>query len=99
MTTSFEWHRLEGEYTTVGVTEQAISEIGEVVFVELPRVGAVVVAGQEIAVLESTKAAIDLYSPVSGTVTEVNTSLQENTALLNRHPGTLGWLYKIKNVV
>jgi glycine cleavage system H protein len=87
---------VEGEVGTVGITHFAQAEIGEIVYVELPSIGKLVKAGQEIAVLESTKAAADIYSPVSGKVLEVNEKLQEFSQEMNQAAETDGWLFKIK---
>ncbi|MDR2539875.1 MAG: glycine cleavage system protein GcvH [Chlamydiales bacterium] len=95
-TESHEWIRVEGEVGTVGITHFAQAEIGEIVYVELPSIGKLVKAGQEIAVLESTKAAADIYSPVSGKVLEVNEKLQEFSQEMNQAAETDGWLFKIK---
>lgn len=95
-TESHEWIEVEGGIGTVGVTEHAQKELGEVVFVELPQVGRFVGAGEEVAVLESTKAAADIYSPVSGEIVSVNLPLRENLEMLNNAPQAAGWLFKIK---
>ncbi|MCE9610896.1 MAG: glycine cleavage system protein GcvH [Chthoniobacter sp.] len=91
-----EWLRLEGATGTVGITDHAQAELTDVVYVELPKVGAQVNAGQQICVVESVKAASDIYSPVSGTVTAVNDALSANPALLNTAPFGDGWIYKIQ---
>ncbi len=91
-----EWVSLEGELAIVGISEFAQKEIGEVVYVELPKLGAEVKVGQEAVILESTKAAIDIYSPISGQIVEVNALLKENPGLLNQAAETKGWLFKLK---
>ena len=91
-----EWLRVNGEIGCVGITDHAQAELTDIVFVELPAVGAEVQAGHTIAVVESVKAASDIYSPVSGTVTEVNAALTSNPALVNTDPYGEGWLYKLK---
>jgi glycine cleavage system H protein len=93
--TSHEWIRLEGETGTVGITDHAQAELTDVVYVELPKVGATVEAGKTVCVIESVKAASDIYSPVSGTVTEVNDALTANPELVNTAPFGDGWIYKI----
>lgn len=93
---TFEWMTVENECATVGITPEAVAEIGEIVFIELPKVGSYVEKEQEIVVLESTKAAIDLYSPISGTVIEVNQQVKNDLSLINTQAGSAGWLYKIK---
>lgn len=95
-TESHEWVNIENEVATVGVTEYAQKELGEIVYVELPEVGRQVKAGAEAAVLESTKAAADVYAPVSGTITEVNNRLSTASELVNQSPEKEGWLFKIK---
>ncbi|KAG6559041.1 Glycine cleavage system H protein [Candidatus Rhabdochlamydia oedothoracis] len=95
-TESHEWIRMEDEVGTVGITHFAQKEMGEIVYVELPSIGKLVKAGQEIAVLESTKAAADIYSPVSGEVLEINEKLQELSQGVNQAAETDGWLFKVK---
>jgi glycine cleavage system H protein len=93
---SHEWIRLAGDVATVGITDHAQHELTDVVFVELPDVGKTVKAGEACAVVESVKTASDIYSPVSGEITEVNKAVSENPALVNTEPYTGGWLYRIK---
>ncbi len=95
-TESHEWIRVEEDLGVVGITRQAQRELGEVVHVELPAVGKMVRAGDEIAVLESTKAAADIYSPVSGEIVEINQKLADFSELVNNEPETSGWLFKIR---
>ncbi|HSX11858.1 MAG TPA: glycine cleavage system protein GcvH [Chlamydiales bacterium] len=95
-TETHEWITLDGSIGTVGITDYAQRELGEIVFIELPKVGQKIKAGQEIAVLESTKAAADTYAPVSGTVIEVNESLRSVPSAINQHPESAGWLFKIE---
>jgi glycine cleavage system H protein len=95
-TESHEWIVIEGEVGTVGITHHAQQELGEIVYVELPRIGKMVQAGEEIAVLESTKAAADIYAPVSGEVVEINQRLQDFIQEINRSAEGEGWLFKIK---
>jgi glycine cleavage system H protein len=80
---------------TVGVTQHAQKELGEVVYVELPQVGKEVKAGAEAAVLESTKAAADVYAPLSGSIAEVNIRLRSAAELINRSPEKEGWIFKL----
>lgn len=94
-TDSHEWIQTEGKTGTIGISTHAQQELGEVVYVELPRVGQIVQKGEEIAVLESTKAAADIYSPASGKVVAVNEKVKEDPDLLNRLPESEGWLFKI----
>lgn len=95
-TESHEWITLEGDIATVGITDYAQKELGDIVYVELPRVGHEVIAGEEVAVLESTKAAIDLYSPLTGTVEEANETLRESPERVNTSPHADGWIFKLK---
>ena len=91
-----EWLRLDGAEATVGITDHAQAELTDVVYVELPKVGTEVKAGQQICVVESVKAASDIYSPISGTVTAANDALSSNPALINTDPYGDGWIFKIK---
>ncbi len=90
---SHEW--INPDNGRVGITDHAQSELSDVVYVELPKVGAKVTAGQAVAVVESVKAASDIYSPVSGTITEVNTALEGDPALINSDPFGEGWIFTI----
>lgn len=94
---SHEWIRIEGTQGTVGITRYAQGELGEIVHVELPIVGKKVRAGEEVAVLESTKAASDIYAPMAGEILEVNLLLKEghSIAKLNQDPEGEGWLFKM----
>lgn len=94
-TKSHEWIVVEGHKGTVGITHYAQKELGEIVYVQLPKVGQQVSAGQETCVLESTKAAADVYSPVSGQISAVNESVTQNPKLLNESPESTAWLYKV----
>ncbi len=91
-----EWVRVSGDVATVGITDHAQHELTDVVFVELPEVGRKVKAGDSCAVVESVKTANDIYSPMSGEVTEVNGALAANPALVNSEPYGGGWFYKMK---
>ena len=93
---SHEWVRAAGAAGTIGITDHAQHELTDVVFVELPEVGRQVKAGEACAVVESVKTASDIYSPVSGEVTEVNKAVMENPALVNSAPYGDGWFYKLK---
>lgn len=95
-TKSHEWIELIGDTGTVGITDHAQNELSDVVFVELPEVGRTVEAGEAVAVVESVKAASDIYSPVSGEITEVNDTLSDDPALVNTAAFTEGWLFKVK---
>lgn len=95
-TESHEWIKVENEIGIVGISDHAQYELGEIVYVELPKVGRTIKAGEEAVVLESTKAAADVYSPVSGEICEVNQALKDKPELVNLYPETEGWLYKIR---
>ncbi len=93
---SHEWILVQGNTGTVGISHHAQQELGEIVYIQMPQIGQYIEAGQEACVLESTKAAADIYSPVSGTVTEVNLAVSTDPSLINRTPQSTGWLYKIQ---
>lgn len=93
---SHEWARLEGDIVTVGISDHAQEALGDLVYVELPNVGDSVQAGDEAGVVESVKAASDIYAPVSGEVIEVNETLVDNPEIVNTAPYTDGWLYRIR---
>ena len=91
-----EWVRLEGDVATVGISQFAQEQLGDVVFVELPDIGKAVVQNDDVAVVESVKAASEVYAPVSGEVIEVNAELEDDPELVNRAPTGEGWFMKIK---
>lgn len=93
---SHEWVRAAGDVATVGITDHAQHELTDVVFVELPEVGRNLKAGEACAVVESVKTASDIYSPLSGEVTEVNAAVVSNPALVNSEPYLGGWLFKLR---
>jgi glycine cleavage system H protein len=93
-----EWVRVDGDTATVGITDHAQSQLGDVIFVELPSVGARVDAGAKFGVIESVKAASDLYSPVGGVVSEVNEALAETPELVNNDPYAGGWMLRLTGV-
>lgn len=96
-TTSHEWVRKEGDGTfTIGITDHAQRQLGEMVFVDLPEVGTGVTCGDDVAVVESVKAASDVYTPLTGEIVEVNEALENNPALVNSEPYGDGWIYRIK---
>ncbi|MDQ6810038.1 MAG: glycine cleavage system protein GcvH [Verrucomicrobiota bacterium] len=95
-TESHEWVRVEGDNARVGITDHAQAELTDVVFVELPKVGAEATARGQIAVVESVKAASDIYAPVKGQVLEVNKALESNPALINTDPFGEGWIFVLK---
>lgn len=94
-TDSHEWIQFEGETGVVGISAHAQKELGEIVYIELPLVGQTVQKGDEVVVLESTKAAADIYSPVSGTIIAINENVKRDPNLLNASPEKEGWLFKI----
>lgn len=95
-TDSHEWIELNGEIATVGITNYAQGQLGDVVFVELPAVGVELHKGAEAAVVESVKAASEVYSPVSGVVTEVNSALEDDPALVNFGAEGDGWFVRLR---
>lgn len=97
-TKDHEWALVEGDTAIVGITDFAQSELGEIVFADLPSIGKKVGAGDPVCVLESTKAASDVYAPVSGTVKEVNTALSSDPTTINSDPYKGGWLVKLSGI-
>ena len=95
-TKDHEWAQVDENIVTVGITEFAQDSLGEIVYVELPEEGSKVTQNESFGVVESVKAASDLYSPVSGTVIEVNTALMDNPSVLNDDPMNDGWLLRIE---
>ena len=96
-TEDHEWLRAEGDdLIVVGITEHAAKELGDIVFVELPEVEAMVAHGDEVVVIESVKAASDILAPVNGEIVEVNGKLTDNPGLVNADPLGAGWFFKIK---
>src|SRR5438477_10812010 len=95
-TESHEWIKREGDKVRVGITDHAQSELTDVVFVELPKMDRHANAKEAIAVVESVKAASDIYAPVKGTVVEVNKALEADPALINREPYGQGWIFVLK---
>lgn len=93
---SHEWVSVSGDIATVGITDHAQHELTDIVFVELPQIGRKLAAGEACAVVESVKTASDIYSPVSGEVTEVNQAIADNPALVNQAAFGDGWFYKLK---
>ena len=95
-TTDHEWLRIEGDVATVGVTDYAQTQLGDVVFVDLPKVGRVVKKAEATAVVESVKAASDVYAPISGEILEVNEALGADPSLVNSDPAGGAWFFKIR---
>lgn len=95
-TPSHEWILAGQEISPVGISEHAQAELGDIVYIELPAVGRTVAAGEPVAVIESVKAASDIYAPVAGEIVEVNSAAAGNTGIVNTDPYGEGWLFKIK---
>ena len=95
-TTSHEWVRVEGGFATVGITDHAQTELGDVVYLDLPKPGRACAAGDAVAVIESVKAASDIYAPISGEVVEVNDAVEADPSLVNTDPYGKGWIFKLK---
>jgi len=95
-TEEHEWVQLNGDTATVGITNHAQESLGDIVFVDLPTVGKNVKAKEELCVIESVKAASDIYSPLDGEVTEINNNLSNDASLINQDAETKGWIFKIK---
>jgi glycine cleavage system H protein len=91
-----EWVKLGGDVATIGITDYAQDSLGDIVYVELPRVGAALAQSSSIGVVESVKAVSDIYSPVGGEVVEINSAIDGDPALVNRDPYGDGWLFQVK---
>lgn len=96
-TKTHEWVRIEGEAATIGVTDYAQSELGDIVYVDLPSPGRVLQPGDSFGTVESVKTVSDVYSPVGGEVTEVNGELEGSSELMNQDPYGKGWLIKVRH--
>jgi glycine cleavage system H protein len=95
-TKEHEWIKVDGDIATVGITDHAQEQLGDIVFAEVPEVGRSLSKGQEAAVVESVKAASDVYAPVSGEVTEGNGKVVDNPEIVNSDPEGEGWFFKLK---
>ena len=95
-TAEHEWLRQDGELAVIGITDHAQAELGDVVYLELPEVGSAIVQGESFGVIESVKAASDLYAPISGEVTAVNGDLEAAPQRVNESPYDGGWLIKVR---
>ena len=95
-TKDHEWLRVDGDLVTVGITEHAATQLGDVVFVELPEIETVVAEGDEVVVIESVKAASDILAPTAGEIVEVNEALVGNPALINEDPTGAAWIFRMK---
>ncbi len=97
-TRDHEWVRLDGAIATVGITDYAQQSLGDLVFVDLPEPGRTVAVGDTCAVVESVKAASDIYAPVAGRVAEVNSAIVDDPSLVNRDPAGEGWFFRLEGV-
>ena len=95
-TEDHEWLKLDGDVATVGITEHAATQLGDLVFVKLPEVGTKLEKGGGAAVVESVKTASDIFAPVAGEVIEVNEAVAEDPAIVNSDPQSAGWIFKLK---
>jgi len=91
-----EWVKVEGDVATIGITDYAQNSLGDIVYVELPKIGAHVAQMGTVGVVESVKAVSDLFTPIGGEVTEVNGELENDPALVNREPFAGGWMFKLR---
>lgn len=94
-TDEHEWIEVEDDVATVGITDYAQGQLGDIVYVELPEVGALIERGKDAAVVESVKAASDVYAPITGEITEINPALEDNPALVNSSPEDEGWFFRM----
>ena len=95
-TKDHEWVSIENEIATIGISNHAQESLGDIVFIELPSVGNSVKAKDEICVVESVKAASDIYSPLDGEITEINETLKDDASIINKDPENTGWIFKLK---
>lgn len=95
-TKDHEWMKIDGDVATVGITVHAAEQLGDLVFVQLPDVGTMLDKGQEVAVVESVKAASDVYAPLPGEVVETNQAIVDDPSIVNASPEGDGWFYKLK---
>ena len=91
-----EWVKLDGDVATIGITEYAQHSLGDIVYVELPRVGSEIKQFDNVGVIESVKAVSDLFTPIGGEIVETNGALEDDPALVNREPFDGGWLFKVR---
>lgn len=95
-TEDHEWVRIDGDIATIGITEHATEQLGDLVFVDLPETGSDIAKGAEAATVESVKAASEVYAPVDGEVTEVNEAIVEDPSLVNADPTDKGWFFRLR---
>ena len=93
-----EWVEIEGDEAVVGVSAYAAKELGDITYVELPKISSDVIVGDSVGVVESVKAASDVYSPLSGTVNEINKNLEDDPGLVSNSPEEKGWMYRLENI-
>ena len=93
-----EWVEIEGDEAVVGVSAYAAKELGDITYVELPKISSDVIVGDSVGVVESVKAASDVYSPLSGTVNAVNKNLEDDPGLVSNSPEEKGWMYRLENI-
>ena len=91
-----EWIDINGDIATIGITNHAQESLGDIVYIELPDIGKKVNTGGEVSVIESVKAASDIYTPLEGEIIEVNENLKDNAAIVNQDPENKGWIFKLK---
>ena len=95
-TKEHEWVEVDGDTATVGITNHAQESLGDIVFIDLPTVGKQVKSNEELCVIESVKAASDIYAPIDGEVTEINNNLNDDASIVNQDPEKEGWIFKMK---
>ena len=95
-TKDHEWIKIEGEFAKIGITEYAQSELGDIVFVELPKIGSKLEQGKSFGTIEAVKAVSDLYAPVNGEVVELNKEVQDSPEVVNKEPYERGWMVKVR---
>ena len=93
-----EWVKIEGDEAIIGVSAYAAKELGDITYVELPKMSSDVIVGDSVGVVESVKAASDVYSPLSGTVNAVNKNLEDDPGLVSNSPEEKGWMYRLENI-
>jgi len=97
-TREHEWIRVDGDIATVGISDHAQAALGDIVFAEVPAIGKILAKGDDAAVVESVKAASDVYAPIGGEVIEGNAAIESDPALINRDPEGEGWFFKMKGI-
>ena len=95
-TKEHEWVEVDGDTATVGITNHAQESLGDIVFIDLPTVGKEVKSNEELCVIESVKAASDIYAPIDGKITEINNNLSDDASIVNQDPEKEGWIFKMK---